>query len=140
MLELLQPMEGDKILDIGSGSGWQTTMLCNIVKENGFIYAIEKILELKDFGQNNLNKYNFKNVEFICGDGSKGLSSEALFDKIIAAASAQEIPLAWKEQLKIGGRLVMPIKNSIWLLIKKGDNEFEEKEYPGFSFVPLVKE
>ena len=68
------------------------------------------------------------------------MSSEALFDKIIAAASAQEIPLAWKEQLKIGGRLVMPIKNSIWLLIKKGDNEFEEKEYPGFSFVPLVKE
>jgi len=139
MLELLQPMEGDRILDIGSGSGWQTAMLCYIVKDKGFIYAIEKILELKDFGQNNLAKYNFKNVEFICDDGYKGLPSEAPFDKIIAAASAQEIPLTWKEQLKVGGRLVLPVKNSIWLLIKKGDNEFEEKEYPGFSFVPLVK-
>ncbi len=140
MLELLRPMKGDKILEIGSGSGWQTTMLSYIVKEEGFVYAIEKILELKDFGQNNLAKYNFKNVEFICDDGSKGLSNEAPFDKIIAAASAKEIPLAWKDQLRIGGRLVTPIKNSIWLLIKKGDNEFEEKEYPGFSFVPLVKE
>jgi len=147
MLELLQPEQGDKILDIGSGSGWQTAMLCQIVGSEGFVYAIEKIPELRDFGRDNVAKYDFKNVEFICGDGSKGLSSQAPFDKIVAAAAvypgdagAQQIPLAWKEQLKVGGRLVLPVGNSIWLLIKKDQNKFEEKEYPGFAFVPLVSD
>ncbi len=139
MLELLQPKPGDKILDIGSGSGWQTAMLCQIVGSKGFVYAIELVPELKNFGQANVQKYNFKNVEFICGDASKGLPEQAPFDKIIAAASAGEIPRAWKEQLKIGGRLVTPVENSIWLLIKKGKDKFEEREYPGFVFVPLIK-
>jgi protein-L-isoaspartate(D-aspartate) O-methyltransferase len=140
MLELLQPRSGDKVLDIGSGSGWQTAMLCQIVGPEGFVYAIELIPELKNFGQSNIEKYNFKNVEFIYGDGSKGLSDQAPFDKIIAAAAAEEISPAWKEQLKIGGRLVLPVKNSIWLLIKKDEKKFEEKEYPGFVFVPLIKQ
>jgi len=138
MLELLQPKKGDKILDIGSGSGWQTAMLAQIVGPDGFVYAIERIPELKSFGQDNVGKYNFKNIEFICGDGSKGLPNKAPFDKIIAAASAKEIPKAWKDQLKINGRLVTPVKDSIWLLVKKEKNEFEEKEYPGFVFVPLI--
>ncbi len=139
MLELLSPQEGDKVLDIGAGSGWQTAMLAQIVGPKGFAYAIELIPELKNFGQANVGKYNFSNVEFICGDGAKGLSDKAPFDKIIAAAAAARgIPLAWKEQLKIDGRLVTPVANSIWLLIKKGENKFEEKEYPGFVFVPLV--
>lgn len=138
MLELLQPKKGDKILDVGSGSGWQTAMLCEIVGDNGFIHAIELIPELKEFGQNNILKYNFKNVEFICGDGSAGLIDKAPFDRIIAAASADKIPEAWKDQLKINGRLVAPVGNSIWLLIKKSTSKFEKKEYPGFVFVPLI--
>lgn len=139
MLELLQPREGDNILEIGSGSGWQTAMLCQIIGSKGFIHAIEFIPELKEFGENNVGKYKFNNVEFICGDGSKGLADQAPFDRIIAAASAEEkIPQAWKEQLKINGRLVLPVGNSIWLIIKKGPKKFEEKEYPGFAFVPLV--
>jgi len=140
MLELLQPKKGDRILDIGSGSGWQTAMLCQIVGDQGFVYAIEIVPELKNFGQDNVSKYDFKNVEFICGDGSKGLKEQAPFDKIIAAASAKEIPQAWKKQLKVGGRLVIPVKNSIWLLIKEKGGQFKEKEYPGFVFVPLINE
>lgn len=140
MLELLQPKPGDKILDIGFGSGWQTALLCHIVGEKGFIWAIELIPELKEFGQANVEKYDFSNVEFICGDGSRGLSDKAPFDKIVAAASGQKIPCPWKEQLKINGRLVIPIKNSIWLLEKKGEDDFKQKEYPGFVFVPLIKE
>lgn len=140
MLELLQPRKGDKILDIGFGSGWQTALLADIVGKHGFIYAIERIRELKEFGQRNVNKYKFKNVEFICGDGSVGLADQAPFDKIIAAAAADQIPEAWKEQLKVGGRLTTPVNNSIWLLVKKGEDKFEQKEYPGFSFVPLIKE
>src|SRR3989344_1473833 len=64
MLELLQPKKGDKILDVGAGSGWQTTMLCEIVGEKGFVFAIERIGELKNFGEENVRKYGFKNVEF----------------------------------------------------------------------------
>ena len=66
------------------------------------------------------------------------MPEEAPFDRIISAASGQELPAAWKEQLKIGGRIVAPVKDAIHLLIKKSETEFEEKVYPGFAFVPLI--
>jgi len=141
MQELLEPQPGDKILDIGSGSGWQTTLLAHIVGPKGRVFAIELISELMEFGRKNVAKYNFIEkgiVKFICADGSKGLAEEAPFDKIIAAAAAEKIPEAWKEQLKIGGRLVTPVGSSIWLLAKISKDKFEEKEFPGFAFVPLV--
>jgi len=140
MLELLQPQEGHKIMDVGSGSGWQTAMLCHIVGEKGFVYAIERLADLKEFGENNVKKYDFKNVEFICGDGTKGLADQAPFDRIIAAAAGREIPQAWKDQLKINGRLVVPVKDKIKLLIKKSEKEFEEQVFHGFAFVPLISD
>ncbi len=141
MLELLQPKPGDKILDIGSGSGWTTALLAEIVGETGKVIAIEIIPELKEFGEKNITKYNFVEkgiAEFICADGSKGYKKEAPFDRILASASAEKIPPAWKEQLKIKGRIVTPIGFSIWLFVKKTKEEFEETEYPGFAFVPLI--
>jgi len=142
MLELLEPKPGDKILDIGSGSGWQTSLLAHIVGENGKIFAIEIIPELCKFGKANVKNFNFIEkgiVEWICGDASKGLAEKAPFDKIIAAAAlGDKIPQEWKDQLKIGGRMVVPIKESIWLFIKRDKNDFEEKEFPGFVFVPFV--
>lgn len=140
MLELLQPERGNRIFDVGSGSGWQTALLAEIVGPGGFVFAIERIRELKKFGQKNVGRYGFKNVEFIVGDGTKGLENAAPFDRIVAAASGKEIPPAWKKQLKTGGRLVAPVENSIWLLIKESESEFREKEYPGFAFVPLIEE
>ena len=138
MLELLEPREGDKILDIGSGSGWQTAMLAEITGEEGKVCAIERIPELKAFGENNAKKYQFKNIEFILGDGSIGLKKESPFDKIIAAAASNEIPEELKKQLKIKGRLVIPVASSIWLIVRDGENKFTEQEFPGFAFVPLV--
>lgn len=143
MFELLQPEPGDKILDIGYGSGWTTALLAEIVGEKGRVYAIERIPELYEFGKRNIEKYNFVErglVECACADGTKGWSEKAPFDKILASASARELPQAWKEQLKIGGRIVAPIEWSIWLFIKKGEGEFEKFEYPGFSFVPLISD
>jgi len=141
MLELLEPKQGDKILDVGSGSGYTSALLGEIAGQKGKVLAIEIIPELKEFGEKNAEKYGFVKkgiVEFICGDGSKGYEKEALFDKILASASAREIPKLWKEQLKVGGRIVAPIENSIWLFVKKSENDFQETEYPGFVFVPLV--
>lgn len=138
MLEHLEPKAGEKILDIGAGSGWQTCLLAHIIGETGKIIAIEIIPELKEISEKNLEKYGFKNIKLILGDGSKGYAEEAPYDKIIAAATTEEIPLAWQEQLKIGGRIVAPINQSIVVLDKIDQNRFAKKEYFGFSFVPLV--
>lgn len=141
MLELLEPKEGDKILDVGSGSGWTSALLAEIVGEKGKVIALELVKDLKEFGERNAKKYGFTEtgrVKFIHQDGSKGYEKETPFDKILASASAQKLPLAWKEQLKINGRIVTPIGNSIWLFIKKTTDEFQETEYPGFLFVPLI--
>lgn len=142
MLEQLQPEAGDNILDIGSGSGWTSALLAQIVGSNGKVTAIEIIPELKEFGEKNIAKYNFIKkgiVQFICTDGSKGYKEEAPFNRILASASGNEIPEAWKEQLKIKGRIVAPVGNSIWLLIKKSKKEFEGTEHSGFVFVPLIQ-
>jgi len=150
MIEQLQPKAGQKILDIGSGSGWTSALLAEIVGPKGKVIAIEIIPELKEFGEQNVAKYNFikrRRVEFICADGSKGYPNFAArpelaegFDKILASAALQgKVPQDWKEQLKVGGRIVTPIGSSIWLLEKKSEKEFEKTEFPGFAFVPLIQ-
>jgi protein-L-isoaspartate(D-aspartate) O-methyltransferase len=143
MLELLDPKEGEKILDIGSGSGWTSALLAEIVGQRGKVIGIEIVPELADFGKSNVEKYNFVEkgiVEIFCSDGSKGFAKEAPFDKILCSASVQkEVPKAWKEQLKVGGKIVTPIGTSIWLFIKRSEKEFEGFEYPGFVFVPLIE-
>ena len=148
MLELLQPSKGDKILDIGFGSGWTTALLSYIVGGEGLpagrqgkVIALEIVPELKKFGENNVSKYSFTRrriVHCVLADGSKGYQSEAPYDKILASASGIELPSAWKNQLNVGGRIVCPIENSIWLFIKKSETGWESKEYPGFAFVPLI--
>ncbi len=149
MIEQLRPRPGEKILDIGSGSGWTTALLAHIVGKKGKVIAIELVPELKEFGEKNVAKYNFikKGIaEFICADASKGYPDFATrpelaegFDKILASASAEEMPQAWREQLKDGGRIVTPIRSSIWVFIKKSKDKFEETEHPGFAFVPLIQ-
>lgn len=142
MLELLQPEEGNRVLDIGSGSGWTSALLSELVGKNGKVIAIEIIPELKEFGEKNAEKYGFVGggvAEFFCADGSKGYQkSVEKFDRILISASAEKIYEPWKKQLNIGGRIVASVESSIWLLVKKTETDFEEKEYPGYVFVPLI--
>ena len=162
MLELLNPQPGENILEIGYGSGWQTALLA---ATGANIYAIERIKKLCEWGKENVERLrkdvSFGSIQFFCQDGAKGLpeiarsigsphSGEAGgFDKIIVAAALKKhrvfsgmqiLPQTWKEQLKIGGRIVVPIEHSIFLFIKKAHNQFDEREYSGFAFVPLVEE
>lgn len=143
MLELLQPKPGDNILDLGSGSGWQTSLLAHIVGEKGKVTGIEIIPELYNQSLKNIGAYNFLQkgiVEMHHMTGQAGYAKNALYDGIIAAASlTNEIPQAWKDQLKIGGRLVAPVGGSIIKLTKKPDGSFSEQEYSGFAFVPFVQ-
>ena len=149
MLELLEPKVCEKILDIGAGSGWQTAILAYIVSQNckretGRVFGIERLSELREFAEKNVAKYNFieKGIaKIICADGSNGYKDEAPYDKIIAAAASEgSVPESWRKQLKIGGRLVAPVDHSVIVIDKIGKNKYSQKEYYGFSFVPLIKD
>jgi len=141
MLELLNPKLGHKILDIGSGSGWTTAMLAEIVGPKGRVFGIERVAELKEFGQRNTVKYHFSNVEFFCQDGTKGLPKQAPFARIMVSAAAFEVPQELKEQLEVGGRLVIPTADQDIRLIERiNKDKYKENIYPGFVFVPLVEE
>lgn len=144
MLELLCPKRGDKILDIGAGSGWTSALLASIVKKEGKVIGIERFPELKEFAEKNISKYNFIRkglVEIYLADGYRGFHKRAPYDKILVSAALSDIsdlPIAWKNQLVDGGLLVVPINNFIYKFVKK-DQELLEEKYYGFTFVPLVK-
>lgn len=138
MLEQLNPKPGNMVLDIGSGSGWTSALLADIVGKEGKVIAIEVLPKLKEFGRNNAAKYG-NNIDFICTNGVKGYLPQAPYDRILASASLQDaLPQAWKDQLATDGIIVTPMKNSIWAFRKLTNGEFEEKEYPGFIFVPFI--
>lgn len=143
MLEKLQPQIGQKILDVGSGSGWQTALLAYIVGQTGKVIGLELIPELCQMSRQNLARYNFLRrgtVELHCLNAANGYPPAAPFDRIISAASAPEIPSAWFEQLKIGGRLVAPVDSTIVLVHKIAQDKFDREVFPGFAFVPFVAE
>lgn len=138
MLELLSPKRGEKILDIGSGSGWTTALLCHIVGKEGSVLGLERVEELVVKGQENLSKFHFgKNCSIQKARKGLGIPGDK-FDKILVSASAQKIPVELFDQLKIGGTLVIPVRNSILRFVKVSSEKVTKEEFPGFAFVPLI--
>ena len=136
MLTLLELGNKQKILEVGSGSGYVLALINEISKKSQ-IYGIELTKELAKRSEKILS--NKKNIQVIQGDGSKGLAKESPFDRILVSAAAEQTPSKLVKQLKVGGILVIPVKSSI-LRIQKFTTENQIKEFPGFSFVPLIEE
>ncbi len=138
--ELLQIKKGDKVLEIGTGSGYQAAILCELGAK---VYSIERQLELFKKANIFLPKLGYNTKKLIFGDGYKGLKDEAPFDGIIVTAGAPFVPKALMSQLKIGGRLVIPVGNNVQIMtlfIRKDIKEFEKHELGEFRFVPLLED
>lgn len=138
MQELLDPHPGQKILDVGSGSGWQAALLGQIVGDAGKVYGVERIEALRALGQSRIQRAGIKNVEINLATKQIGWLEQAPYDRIICAASAESAPKELLEQLKINGKAVLPVKNSIFYFERKNRTDFISREYPGFVFVPLI--
>lgn len=139
MLRWLEAESGNKVLDVGSGSGWSTALLSNLVGPNGQIYAVEIIPELVEFGRNNCERIGIKNAKFYQAGKVYGLPRFAPYDRILVSASAERFPEELLLQLKIGGKMVVPVGYDILEVEKLPNDEYETMRHPGFVFVPLIK-
>lgn len=135
MLELLEPGKGQKVLDVGSGSGWTTALLASIIGEEGMVLGTEVVPELVQQGQQNIAKYDFTHA---CIDKAEhGYPQQAPYDRILVSASAQELPEALTKQLRVGGTMVVPVQDAILRVRRTSESGYEQETYPGFAFVPL---
>ncbi len=138
--QLLQVKKDDKILEIGTGSGYQTAVL---VALGAKVYSVERQNELFKITSALLPKMGIRPKHLSFGDGYKGLPNHAPFDSIIVTAGAPIIPKPLMAQLKIGGRLVIPLGDGeqiMTMLIRKNETQFEKHEFGEFRFVPLLED
>ena len=138
--QILEVKKEHKILEIGTGSGYQTAVLCLLGAK---VYSVERQKELFKQTSNLFPKLNIRPKHLSFGDGYKGLPSYAPFDSIIVTSGAPFIPQPLKAQLKIGGRLVIPLGEEVQImtmLIRKNETQFEKHEFGEFRFVPLLKD
>ncbi len=140
MTEALEVGKKDKILEVGSGSGYQAAILAELASQ-GEIYTMETILQVKEFAEKNLSKLGYKNVVIILGDGTKGYQEKAPYDKIMVTAAAPKIPSDLIQQLRVLGKLLVPVGGRMYqelISVEKKENKIEKKNLGGCVFVPLV--
>ena len=137
MLELLQPAEENRVLDIGSGSGWTTALLAHIVGPKGCVIGLELVPELVSYGSSNLEKYHFAHAEIRQAE-TLGAPDEKPFDRTLVSAAGTEIPNDLITQLTTRGVLVMPVDSAIVRVQKKTQKDAVIERHEGFAFVPLI--
>ena len=136
--ELLEVEANHKVLEIGTGSGYQTAVLCLLKAE---VYSIERQLELFKKTSLFLPKIGYVAKRLIFGDGYKGLKADAPFDRILVTAGAPFVPKPLLAQLKVGGRLVIPIgdiEQVMSVFVRTGQKSFKKQEFGNFKFVPML--
>jgi len=137
--QLLQLPSGAKVLEIGTGSGYQTAILLAL----GFqVYTVERQRELFKKTQRLFRRIDLRPKKQVFGDGYKGLNEAAPFDGILVTAGAPEVPTALLTQLNVGGKLIIPVgreEQIMTQLIRKGDKEFDRVTFGSFKFVPLLE-
>ncbi|MCW3137537.1 MAG: protein-L-isoaspartate O-methyltransferase [Methanophagales archaeon] len=139
MCEYLKLEKGDKVLEIGAGSGYHAAVIAELIGTEGRVYTVERLPLLVDFSTRNLRDAGYKNVVVVSGDGTLGLPEHAPFDKICVTCAAPSVPPPLLEQLKIGGKMVIPIGRYIqelYLVEKK--NGIEKQSKCEVAFVPLI--
>lgn len=141
MTELLDPKPTDKILEIGAGSGYQTAVLSRLT---GRVFSIERVEKLAVQAQEKLNKFGIKNVTLKFDDGTQGWEIYGPYDGILAAAGGHSVPKPLLDQLKIGGKLVIPIgedsKSQTLVRVIRTATGFESEDHGKCVFVPLIGE
>ena len=138
MAQALELDPTDKVMEVGTGCGYNAAVLSRIVSH---VYSVEIIEWLSQLAKENLSKTEFKNISVKYGDGYEGWPENAPFDKIILTASPPKIPEPLKNQLKTGGKLLAPVGRKVQNLIllnKTGENTFEEKKLHPVRFVPMT--
>ncbi len=141
MTELLELKKNDKVLEIGTGSGYQAAILAELVGE---VYTVEIIKPLAERARKKLTAMGYKNIRFKIGDGYFGWRENAPYDAIIVTAAPEEIPVPLQQQLAEGGRLVVPVGPSgrvqtLWKYTKKGDT-FLVEDHGLVRFVPFTRQ
>ncbi len=141
MCELLDLQNGMIVLDVGGGCGYQAAVMAKLVGSQGHVYSVERIPELVSQAEKNLKAASITNVTMIQGDGSLGLPEHAPYDRINVAATAPSVPEPLKQQLKPGGKMVIPVGTGFQDLVmvtrKDGDGFIIEQQLP-VAFVPLI--
>lgn len=137
--ELLELKDKEKVLEIGTGSGYQTAVL---VAMNAFVYTIERQKDLHDFAQKKLRELHLRPKFQNFGDGFAGLPTFAPFDKILVTCGAETLPTELLHQLRIGGMMVIPLGKTeeqvLTRFTKKSEKEFEKEEFGAYKFVPML--
>ncbi|OYW54667.1 MAG: protein-L-isoaspartate O-methyltransferase [Hyphomicrobium sp. 32-62-53] len=140
MIEALQLKGGEKVLEIGGGSGYAAAVLARIASA---VFTIERIPELAGQARRNLAATAASNVTIRCGDGTQGWPEEAPFDAILVSAGAPDIPAALKSQMKIGGRMVIPVgdeptSQDLLRVVRTSERDYATEYLTGVRFVPLI--
>lgn len=138
MLEWLDARPGQQVLDVGSGSGWTSALLAKLVGEKGKVIAVERVPELVKFGRENCEQLGLSNVEFHQAGEALGWPNESQYDRILVSAAGRDVPQELVGQLAPGGRMVIPVLDSVYVLQKDSKGEISRTDYPGFAFVPLI--
>jgi protein-L-isoaspartate(D-aspartate) O-methyltransferase len=138
MLMWLDVQAGEKVLDVGSGSGWTSALLAYLVGQYGRVHAVEIIPDLVEFGRENCKRLNILNVDFHSASQEFGLNKHSPYDRILVSAATDAVPKTLIDQLRKFGKLVMPVNNDVLEITKTDQNKTETIAHPGFAFVPLV--